>query len=116
MSYVVIALDHFTVWYQGLDIDTAEGVNVVVDLLEQHGPQLRFPYSSDINTPNTSNLRELRKQHRGHPIRILYAFDPRRQAVLILGADKTGDARWYDTAVPKADKLFQQYLRDEYGA
>ena len=40
-------------------------------------------------------MKELRVQHQGKPYRILFAFDPRRSAYLILGGDKTGDANWY---------------------
>jgi hypothetical protein len=57
-------------------------------------------------------MRELRIQHRGRPYRVLYAFDPRRVAFLLLGGDKTGDDRWYDKMVPKADALYEQHLRD----
>ena len=57
-------------------------------------------------------MRELRIQHQGRPYRVLYAFDRRRSAVLILGGDKTGDDRWYDKAVPKADVLLAEYLAE----
>jgi hypothetical protein len=55
-------------------------------------------------------MRELRIQHRGRPYRVLYAFDPSGAAVLILGGDKTGDDRWYDKAIPIADRLYEDYL------
>ena len=61
-------------------------------------------------------MRELRVKHKGEPYRILYAFDPRRVAILILGGNKVGNDRWYEENVPKADKLYDQYLielRDE---
>jgi hypothetical protein len=56
-------------------------------------------------------MRELRVQHRGRPLRILYAFDPRRTAILLLGGDKTGDGRWYERFVPRADGLYASHLR-----
>jgi hypothetical protein len=49
-------------------------------------------------------------QHRGRPLRVLYAFDPRRVALLLLGGDKTGDDRWYDIFVPIADRLYAEHL------
>jgi hypothetical protein len=55
-------------------------------------------------------LRELRVQHAGRPYRVLYAFDPRRTAILLLGGDKAGDPRWYTTQVPIADRLFDAHL------
>ena len=57
-------------------------------------------------------MRELRIQHEGRPYRILYAFDPRRIAILLIGGDKTGDKRWYVSFVPFADDLYDQHLRE----
>jgi hypothetical protein len=56
-------------------------------------------------------MRELRIQHEGRPYRILYAFDPARTAFLLLGGDKTGDERWYDKMVPKADAIYADHLQ-----
>ena len=55
-------------------------------------------------------MRELRIQHKGRPYRVLYAFDPRRAAILLVGGDKTGDGRWYDKFVPVADKLYASHI------
>jgi hypothetical protein len=57
-------------------------------------------------------MRELRIQHQGRPYRILYAFDRRRAAILLLGADKTGQDRWYDEHVPRADTLYDEHLQE----
>lgn len=57
-------------------------------------------------------MRELRTQHEGRPYRTLYAFDPRRAAILLIGGDKTGDARWYEKNVPIADDLYDAHLKD----
>ncbi len=55
-------------------------------------------------------MRELRVQHQGDPYRILYAFDPRRNAILLIGGNKAGDGRWYETFVPLADRLYDEHL------
>jgi hypothetical protein len=55
-------------------------------------------------------MREPRTQSSGKPLRTLYAFDPLRAAILLLGGDKTGDDRWYEKAVPVADRLYDQHL------
>jgi hypothetical protein len=55
-------------------------------------------------------MRELRPQHQGRPYRVLYAFDPRRTAILLIGGDKTGNDRWYDEYVPVADRIFTRHL------
>lgn len=57
-------------------------------------------------------MRELRIQHDGRPYRVLYVFDPRRVALLLLGGDKTGDDRWYEKYVPLADRIYDQYLKE----
>ncbi len=56
-------------------------------------------------------MRELRVQHQGEPYRILYAFDPRRVAILLIGGKKTGANRWYDEYIPKADQLYDEHLQ-----
>jgi hypothetical protein len=53
---------------------------------------------------------ELRTQHEGRPYRTLYAFDPRRTAILLIGGDKTGNDRWYEGFVPRADKLYDEHV------
>jgi len=55
-------------------------------------------------------MKELRAQRQGKPYRILFAFDPRRCAYLILGGDKTGDPRWYEKFVPQADDTYDEHL------
>ncbi len=55
-------------------------------------------------------MRELRIQHQGEPYRVLYAFDPLRSAILLIGGNKTGDDRWYDRVVPVADRLYDDHL------
>ena len=70
---------------------------------------LTFPFSSGIETSRHSHMRELRIQHGGRPYRVLYAFDPRRVAILLIGGDKTGDDRWYDKFV-LADKIYDTHI------
>jgi len=65
---------------------------------------------SGINGARHGHLRELRIQHAGRPYRILYAFDPRRCALLLIGGDKTGQDRWYEVNVPLADQLYDEHL------
>lgn len=55
-------------------------------------------------------MKELRTQHQGHPFRTLFVFDPRRCAILLIGGDKTGDDRFYERMVPRADDLYDMYL------
>jgi len=109
----VITTDEFVAWYDALDEADTIAVVRVVDLLAARGVSLGFPYSSEIKGSRYA-LRELRVQSGGRPVRILYAFDPKRQALLLLGAEKTGlsDERFYKTYVPQAEALWEEYLRD----
>lgn len=110
----VVVTDAFKDWWDALDSDDAADVARVVDLLEAEGMGLGFPYSSGIRESRFP-LRELRIQSRGRPFRVFYAFDPWRQAVLLIAGDKTGDDRFYDTFVPKAEAIWEQYLSEEEG-
>lgn len=105
-------MDEFEEWWNSLNGAEQEDVAAVIELLERKGPQLPFPHSSGINDSRHSHMRELRIQHAGNPYRALYAFDPRRMAILLLGGDKTGNDRWYDENVPLADKLYDDHLKE----
>jgi hypothetical protein len=81
-------------------------------LLQQFGPMLKFRHSSGVSSSAYSHMRELRIQHCGRPYRVLYAFDPKRAAILLIGGEKTGDDRWYETYVPVADRLYKEHLEE----
>ena len=102
--------DELGAWWADLTEAEQESVDASVRLLEAMGPNLGFPHSSGIKGSKHTHMRELRVQHEGRPYRILYAFDPRRSAILLLGGDKTGDDRWYDVHVPIADKLYDAHI------
>jgi hypothetical protein len=102
--------DELGVWWHGLTEVEQESIDASVRLLEEMGPNLGFPHCSGINGSKHSHMRELRVQHGGRPYRILYAFDPRRAAIMLLGGDKTGDKRWYEVLVPIADKLYDTHI------
>jgi len=107
----VVATDEFAVWYRDLDESVSEDVDVGVELLAQLGVTLGFPRSSAIEGASFA-LRELRIQSGGHPIRVFYAFDPKRQAVLLLGGDKTGDNRFYERMILDCERIWKEYLNE----
>lgn len=102
--------DEFGAWWGSISAEEQESIDASVRLLEEVGPNLPFPHSSGIGSSKHGHLRELRVQHDGRPYRVLYAFDPRRCAVLLIGGDKTGNARWYELYVPIADRLYDRHL------
>jgi len=110
MSWSVEYTDEFGEWYATLLAAAQDDIDRVVGLLEARGPQLPFPFSSGIAGSPHDHMRELRVQSAGEPHRIFYAFDPRRTAILLIGGNKTGDDRFYETMIPLADRLYDAYL------
>jgi hypothetical protein len=111
MAYEVEVTDEWRAWFDTLSEEEQEEVAATIGLLERLGPQLPFPHSSGVASSRHSRMRELRTQVHGRPYRTLYAFDPRRVAILLIAGDKTGDDRWYETHVPRADDLYDEHLR-----
>ena len=85
-------------------------VDQMVRLLQMRGPSLGRPHADLIQSSRHSNMKELRVQHAGRPYRVLFAFDPKRCAILLTGGDKTGNDRWYEEFVPIADRLYEEHL------
>jgi len=108
VTWKVEYTDEFSQWWDVLGETQQDDIITGVQLLEEKGPNLPFPYCSGVNGSKHSHLRELRIQSGGHPLRIFYAFDPRRTAILLTGGDKTGDNRFYDKYIPRADRLYDQ--------
>ena len=112
MAWEVEVTDEFKVWWNGLTDAECISVERAVLLLEQRGPNLPFPYSSGVNGSRHSAMRELRVRHQGRPYRVLYIFDPRRVALLLVGGDKTGDDRWYEKNMPLADQIYDKFVAE----
>jgi hypothetical protein len=110
MSWDVEYTDEFEGWWNDLSENEQDDILACIGLLEAKGPSLPFPFSSGISGSRHSHMRELRIQHAGEPYRVLYAFDPRRCAILLIGGNKTGKDRWYVEMVPKADRLYDAHL------
>lgn len=112
MSWNVEHTDEFEQWWDDLTEAQQDDITAIVLLLMEQGPQLPFPYSSGISGSRHAHMRELRVQSRGRPIRVFYAFDPRRSAILLIGGDKTGDDRFYQRMIPIADMLYDTYIAE----
>jgi hypothetical protein len=110
MTWDIEYTDLFGAWWEGLTEAEQVSVKASVDLLAQVGPELPFPYCSQVKGSKYGRMRELRIQHAGKPYRVLYAFDPYRTGILLLGGNKTGNDRWYAINIPRADALFGAHL------
>ena len=102
--------NEFGAWWSELSIPEQTSIAASVELLQTKGPALGRPHVDTLRHMAVSNLKELRVQHAGEPLRILFAFDPRRIALLLLGGSKAGDERWYDVHVAKAEKQYAKHL------
>jgi hypothetical protein len=112
MAWEVEYTDEFGEWWKTLTEDEQIDVDAHVRELERRGPMLPFPYSSDVKGSKHGAMRELRVQSVGKPLRILYAFDPRRTAILLIGGRKAGNKQFYERFVPLADRLYDQHLAE----
>jgi len=84
--------ERFEQWWDTLALDKQSRISAAVDLLALDGPNLGRPYVDTIARSRHSNMKELRVG----ALRILFAFDPLRKAILLLGGDKSGQwTRWY---------------------
>lgn len=111
MAYEVEFTPDFEVFWNALDEDEQESVRYGVGLLERYGPVLSRPHADTLKGSRFPNMKELRVQHAGRPLRVLFAFDPRRVALLLLGGNKTGRDRWTAEAIRRADQLYATHLR-----
>lgn len=112
MAWEIEFTGEFGEWWDGLTGEEQEDVAFSVNLLREQGPALSRPHADTVRGSGFPNMRELRVQHEGRPYRVLYAFDPRRTGILLIGGDKTGDSRWYREFIPKADAIYAQHLRE----
>ena len=105
-------------WLRALrqaDPETYRSVNIAIDMLADIGPGLGRPLVDTLHGSSIGNLKELRpRSGRDVAIRILFAFDPWSQAVLLIGGNKAGEwARWYETTIPVAEVAYEAWLTVE---
>lgn len=103
--------DQFEDWWTSLGDDAQDAIAAAVDILQEFGPGCGRPMVDTIKGSRHSNMKELRPQYAN--IRVLFAFDPRRMAILLIGGDKTNHwADWYRVYVSLADDLYDIHLAE----
>ena len=101
--------DQFEGWWLSLSETEQERVTAAVEALTQFGPALGRPFVDVIKASRHTHMKELRP--RGGNLRVMFAFDPRRTAILLTGGDKTGEwESWYREMIPIADDLYDEHI------
>ena len=109
----VLATAEFDRWFGGQSDQAREEIAIVLELLRAKGPRLSRPYADTLNGSRYANMKELRISAKRLAIRIAFAFDPKRNAILLVAGDKRGVSTglFYRQIIAKADDLYTQYLR-----
>jgi hypothetical protein len=110
MEWNIIFDPDFKIWFYQQEQGFQYEAFAVLSVLEEFGPKLGRPRVDTLEGSTFPNMKELRIQYKGEPWRILFAFDPQRQAILLVGGNKTGNKRWYKENIPIADKRYTEYL------
>lgn len=112
MEWTVLYDDEFIEWMEQQEEGLQNAILGLVEVLMRHGPNLGRPRVDTLKGSKLNNLKELRVQHRGQPWRILFVFDPKRQAILLVGGNKRGDKRWYEENIPIAEERYKRHLEE----
>ena len=108
--WTVITTDLFNEWLEQQDESTQEKVLAALVVLQQQGPSLGRPLVDAVYDSKFTNMKELRVQHRGKPLRAFFAFDPLRQAIVLCIGDKGGKKRFYKEMLEIADQQYELHL------
>jgi hypothetical protein len=108
----VTTTDEFDGWFEELDDSEREEIFAKVALLRTLGPQLARPHADTLNGSKHANMKELRADTQDQVMRIVFAFDPERSAILLVGGNKAGvgQRRFYQQLIAKADRLYDAHL------
>jgi hypothetical protein len=114
MAWIVLMSAQVKAWLDGLDERSHDAIAADVLVLEEIGPRLGRPYVDTLADSRHPNLKELRTHYGHHQYRIAFAFDPKRQAILLLGGDKTGanQRRFYKDLIRQADAILDRHIAE----
>ncbi|WP_436761903.1 type II toxin-antitoxin system RelE/ParE family toxin [Streptosporangium sp. V21-05] len=118
MTWEIVLLEPVESWFLKLcesDPGSAALVEKAIDRLAEVGPALRRPLVDTLEDDDLNNLKELRPgSRRRSEIRIIFIFDPDREAVFLVAGDKAGKwSRWYDEAIPLAKSRYTEYRAEK---
>ncbi len=105
--------DEFDAWFKGPGDDAQAEIIAKVGLLERFGPRLGRPHADTLNGSKHRNMKELRADTADQVLRIAFAFDPRRAAIILIGGNKSGvnQKRFHRQLIARADALYDAHLK-----
>jgi hypothetical protein len=112
MEWDVLLDPDFDMWLREQETGVRRAITAHAGLLQTFGPALGRPHVDTLKGSKLANLKELRVQYQGEPWRVLFIFDPKRRAILLVGGTKQGNARWYRTAIPLAEQRYRRHLAE----
>ncbi|MBD2199524.1 MULTISPECIES: type II toxin-antitoxin system RelE/ParE family toxin [Calothrix] len=112
MAWEVLFHEEFEPEFYELPQEVQDELLAYAKLLECQGPHLKRPYADTLNGSSYDNMKELRFKASGGVWRVAFAFDPKRQGILLMAGDKAGTSqkRFYKKLIAKADKRFTEHL------
>ncbi len=109
----IVTTDTFDKWFDGLNDSDRANIIAGMLLLQEIGPHLSRPYADTVNGSKYTNMKELRIQSNGDPLRAFFAFDPTRKGILLCAGNKVGnEKRFYKRMLPLADSEYETHLKN----
>ena len=109
----IVTTDTFDGWFDGSNDTDKANVIAGMLLLQEIGPHLSRPYADTLNGSKYTNMKELRIQSNGDPLRAFFAFDPTRKGILLCAGTKVGnEKRFYKRMIPLADSEYETHLKN----
>ena len=108
----VLNTPEFENWYLNQDENAKTHILRDIKILSEIGPSLGRPLVDTLKNSKISNLKELRVQSNGRPFRIFFLFDPKRNAVMLIGGNKEGKKKFYKMMIAIAEDIYSRYLKD----
>ncbi len=102
----------FDEWFKAQTEELKEDMLAAIVILSEYGPHLARPFADTVDGSDFSNMKELRVQYQGKPIRAFFALDPSRRGIVLCAGDKTGvkEKKFYKDMIKLADAEFRKYL------
>jgi hypothetical protein len=116
MFWTVRFVDAFEAEFRALPREVQNPLMAIAKMLESHGPQLGRPQVDTLNGSRFANMKEIRFATAKGAWRVAFAFDPAREAILLVAGDKSGisQRRFYSRLISLADARYAAYLLRQY--